>query len=222
MSTLITGAGALLAEESDVCPLPQATPPAGDPAPAADSGSAPITQDTLARLLTREKSQGERTAIKKLVGDLGFADAAGLQKWVEEQRIAQQATLSEVERREQAAAQREQQALQREQEAMGRLNQAVRHAALSRLGATGQALDDAIRLLDVPDDADQQAVTDAAAALAQRRPELFAAPAPGPTAPPPPAPGGSPAGGPPPRGHNTQPAGSAGLDMAKRRGYVTT
>ncbi|GAA2084801.1 hypothetical protein GCM10009759_04120 [Kitasatospora saccharophila] len=203
-------------------PLPQATPPAGDPnpvqPPAADPGSALITQDTLARLLAREKSQGERTAIKKLVGDLGFADAAGLQKWVEEQRTAQQATLSEVERREQAAAQREQEAVRREQEALDRLHQAVRHAALSRLGATGQALDDAIRLLDVPNDADQQAVTEAAAALAQRRPELFAPAAP---VTPPPAPSGSPAGGLPPRGQSPA-AGSAGLDMARRRGYVTT
>ncbi|MFF2821172.1 hypothetical protein ACFVT9_37310 [Kitasatospora cineracea] len=203
-------------------PLPQATPPAGDPAPvqppAADPGSALITQDTLSRLLAREKSQGERAAIKKLVGDLGFADAATLQKWVEEQRTAQQANLSEVERREQAAAQREQEAIRREQEALNRLNQAVRHAALSRLGATGQNLDDAIRLLAVADDADQQAVADAAAALAQRRPELFAPAAP---VTPPPAPSGSPAGGLPPRGH-TPAAGSAGLDMARRRGYITT
>ncbi|KDN85596.1 hypothetical protein [Kitasatospora cheerisanensis] len=203
-------------------PLPQATPPVGDPAPAqppaADPGSALITQDTLSRLLAREKDQGSRAGVKKLVTDLGFADVAALQTWVEAQRTAQQAALTEVERREQAAAQREQEAIQREQEALDRLNQAVRHAALSRLGATGQNLDDAIRLLAVPDDADQQAVADAAAALAQRRPELFAQAAP---VTPPPAPSGSPAGGLPPRGQ-TPTAGSAGLDMARRRGYITT
>ncbi|MFD4401033.1 hypothetical protein [Kitasatospora sp. NPDC058478] len=198
------------------------TPPAGDPAavqpPAAtDPGSTLITQDTLSRLLAREKSQGERAAIRKLVTDLGFTDSTALQTWVEAQRTAEQAALGEVERREQAAAQREQAALQREQQALDRLNQAVRHAALSRLGATGQALDDAIRLLDIPADADQQTVTEAATVLAERRPELFGAAAPV-TAPP--APSGSPAGGPPPRGHAPTPA-SVGLDMAKRRGYLT-
>ncbi|MFJ6136536.1 hypothetical protein [Kitasatospora sp. NPDC092286] len=204
-------------------PLPQAAPPAGDPAapqtPAAtDPGSALITQDTLARLLAREKDQGSRAGVRKLVTDLGFADGAALQAWVEAQRTAEQAALTEVERREQAAAQREQVAVQREQQALQRLQQAVRHAALSRLGAAGDNLDDAIRLLDVPDDADQQAVADAAKALADRRPELF-----GPAVPPatPPAPSGSPAGGPPPRGQ--APATSSfGTEMAKRRGYLTS
>ncbi|RGD59451.1 hypothetical protein DR950_18100 [Kitasatospora xanthocidica] len=203
-------------------PLPQANPPAGDPAapqtPAStDPGSTLITQDTLSRLLSREKDQGSRAGVKRLVTDLGFTDAATLQAWVEAQRTAEQAALSEVERREQAAAQREQAALQREQQALDRLNQSVRHASLSRLGATGRNLDDAIRLLDVPADADEQAVADAAKLLADRRPELFG-PATPTTAPP--APSGSPAGGPPPRGQAPATA-SFGLDMAKRRGYLT-
>lgn len=203
-------------------PLPQAAPPAGDPAapqtPAAtDPGSALITQDTLARLLAREKDQGSRAGVRKLVTDLGFQDAAALSAWIEAQRTAEQAALTEVERREQAAAQREQQAQQREQQALQRLNQAIRHTELTRLGAAGANLDDAIRLLDVPDDADQQAVADAAQALAERRPELF-----GPAAPPatPPAPSGSPAGGPPPRGQAAV-TSSVGTEMAKRRGYIT-
>nr|BEK65746.1 hypothetical protein KPHV_29730 [Kitasatospora purpeofusca] len=204
-------------------PLPQA-PPAGDPAavqpPAAtDPGSSLITQDTLSRLLAREKSQGERAAVKKLVGDLGFVDAAALAAWVETQRTAEQATLTEVERREKAAAQREQAAAQREQAAIERLHAAVRHAALTRLGAADDNLRDADRLLDLPADADDQAVADAAAALKDRRPELFggaAAPAAAP-----PAPSGSPAGGPPPRGQAPA-TSSVGLDMAKRRGYLTS
>ncbi|MFF8769111.1 hypothetical protein [Kitasatospora sp. NPDC015120] len=204
-------------------PLPQAAPPAGDPAapqnPAAtDPGSTLITQDTLARLLAREKDQGSRAGVRKLVTDLGFQDAAALSTWIEAQRTAEQAALTEVERREQAAAQREQAAVQREQQALQRLNQAIRHSALTRLGAAGANLDDAVRLLDVPDDADQQAVADAAKALADRRPELF-----GPAAPPatPPAPSGSPAGGPPLRGQAPV-TSSVGTEMAKRRGYLTT
>ncbi|WP_033819803.1 hypothetical protein [Kitasatospora sp. MBT63] len=197
-------------------PLPAADPSLPPAPPASDPGSALITQDTLTRLLAREKSQGERTAVKKLVGDLGFADAAALSAWVEAQRTAEQAALSEVQRREQAAEQREQAAQQREQAAEARLRAAVRQAALARLGASGDGLTDAERLLDVADDADDQAVKDAAAALKVRRPELFGPASPA-TAPP--APGGSPAGGPPPRGQ-VPATGSAGLEMAKRRGYL--
>ncbi|MFJ4184140.1 hypothetical protein [Kitasatospora sp. NPDC089509] len=204
-------------------PLP--SQPAGDPtgqppAPSApDSGSTLITQDTLTRLLAREKSQGERGAVKKLVADLGFADSAALAAWVEAQRAAEQASLTEVERREQAAEQRERAAAEREAEAFARLRAAVRQTALARLGAHGDDLADAERLLDLPDDADEQAVATAAASLKQRRPELFASAAPA-TAPP--APGGSPAGGPPPRGQAPATPGSAGLDMARRRGFLPT
>ncbi|MFI9157533.1 hypothetical protein [Kitasatospora aureofaciens] len=204
-------------------PLP--SQPAGDPTgqppapPAPDTGSTLITQDTLTRLLAREKSQGERTAIKKLVADLGFADSAALSAWVEAQRAAEQASLSEVERREQAAEQRERAAAQREAEAFARLRAAVRQTALARLGANGDDLADADRLLDVPDDADEQAVAAAATALKERRPELFGTAAP---ATPPPAPSGSPAGGPPPRGQAPATPGSAGLDMARRRGFLST
>ncbi|MFE6872314.1 hypothetical protein ACFVFS_37940 [Kitasatospora sp. NPDC057692] len=201
---------------------PAQTPTAGDPAPpapsSADPGSTLITQDTLSRLLAREKSQGERAAAKKIATDLGFPDTAALAAWVEAQRAAEQAALTEVERREQAAQQRERDAEQREQQAFARLRAAVRQTALARLGARDADLADAVRLLDVPDDADEDAVTEAAKALAERRPELF-----GQTKPvaPPPAPAGSPAGGPPPRGHAPATT-SAGLEMAKRRGYVTS
>ncbi|MFJ4791787.1 hypothetical protein [Kitasatospora purpeofusca] len=199
-------------------PQPQSTPPATAPS-APEPGSTLITQDTLAKLLTREKDQGSRAGVRKLVVDLGFQDAAALSAWVETQRTAEQAALSEVERREKAAEQREQAAVRREQQAAAQIQSARRQAALARLGATGGNLADADRLLDVAADADDQGVADAATALRERRPELFTAPGP---ATPPPAPGGSPAGGPPPRGHNAPAAGSAGLDMAKRRGYVTT
>lgn len=64
----------------------------------------------------------------------------------------------------------------------------------------------------------QQGTGGDAAALAQRHPELFVQALPVTS---PPAPSGSPAGGLPPRGQ-TPTAGSAGLDMARRRGYITT
>lgn len=151
-------------------PQPGTEPP---PPPAADPGSSLITQDTLSRLLAREKSQGERSAVKKLAADLGFTDVPTLTAWVEAQRTAQQAALSDVEKREQAAEQRERAAEQREQAAFARLRAAVRQTALARLGAVGDNLSDAERLLDVADDADEQAVADAAEALKTRRPEAL-------------------------------------------------
>ncbi|MFJ2580682.1 hypothetical protein [Kitasatospora aureofaciens] len=116
-----------------------------------------------------------------------------------------------------AAEQRERAAAQREAEAFARLRAAVRQTALARLGANGDDLADAERLLDLPDDADEQAVNAAAAVLKERRPELFGLAAP---STPPPAPGGSPAGGPPPRGQAPVTPGSAGLDMARHRGFL--
>ncbi|MFF7190430.1 hypothetical protein ACFZAR_35625 [Streptomyces sp. NPDC008222] len=85
------------------------------------------------------------------------------------------------------------------------------------LGATGEDLKDAERLLAVDDDADENAVAEAAEALKARRPELFAhAAAPVPPA----APGGSPAGGPPPRGSNMPKPGQHGANIARQRGFL--
>lgn len=71
-----------------------------------DDGGAPngsVTQEDLSRLLARERAQGGRAAVKKLLGDLGFDNSEALTKFVTTKREADQASLSEVERREQAA-----------------------------------------------------------------------------------------------------------------------
>ncbi|MER6918838.1 hypothetical protein ABT314_07355, partial [Streptomyces spiralis] len=107
----------------------------------------------------------------------------------------------------------------REAQAVARERAAARRAVLVGLGATGADLADAERLLVVEDDADEQALTDAAEALKTRRPELFG----GSTAPQPAAaPGGSPAGGPPPRGANMPKPGAHGAEMARQRGFLTS
>lgn len=184
--------------------------------PSADSKT--FTQDQVNALLAREKQQGGRSAVKELLEQTGFADASALATFVQSQRDAEAAALSELERREKAAADKEQVATQREVAALARERTAQRRAALVALGATGDDLTDAEQLLTVADDADDQALAEAAKALATRRPELFgthrqAAP---------PAPGGSPAGGPPPRGTAPAKPGAAGLEMARRRGYVNS
>ncbi|MEU6318140.1 hypothetical protein [Streptomyces sp. NPDC047009] len=195
-------------------PSNQQLPPNTDPAvPPAQ----PMDQEALNRLLAREKQQGERAAIRRLVEQLGFTKTDDLTSFVQQQRDAQAAQMSEVERREQAAADATAAAAAREAQALARERAAVRRAALVALGATGEDLKDAERLLAVDDDADEDTVAEAAETLKARRPELFAVTA---AAVPPAAPGGSPAGGPPPRGANMPKPGQHGADMARQRGFV--
>ncbi|MXM62134.1 hypothetical protein GR925_01370 [Streptomyces sp. HUCO-GS316] len=190
------------------------------PGEASGTPSGGITQDDLSRLLAREKTQGGRAAVKKLLGDLGFETSEALTEFITTKRDADQAALTEVERREQAAAEKLKVAEAREAQAVTRERAAIRRAALAGLGAAGEDLDDAVLLIDRAlvdqPDADEGAVIAAAEQLKERRPELF-----GPvreTAPP--APGGSPAGGPPIRGGIPPKPGAAGLDMARRRGFI--
>ncbi|WP_324787051.1 hypothetical protein [Streptomyces sp. H51] len=247
MATLIDGAGALLLEDwirmdrllpdprtpvgyrrdgRPIFPILGADPtdPSNQqipPAPPADPAGAQqgLGQEELSRLLAREKQQGERAAVRRLVEQLGFSKADDLTAFVQQQRDAQQAALSELERREQAAAEREATAVQREQQAVARERAATRRAVLVGLGATGADLADAELLLTVEDNADETALTEAAAALKARRPELFGSST---VVVPAAAPGGSPAGGPPPRGANMPKPGSHGAEMARQRGFLAS
>ncbi|MDX3224542.1 hypothetical protein [Streptomyces sp. ME19-01-6] len=175
-----------------------------------------VSQERLGKLLTREKQQGERAAIKRLLATLGFDTPKDLTQFVTAQREAEQAALSEIERREQAAAERELQAARREEAAAERERAAMRRAVLVALGAKGDDLTDAERLLAADDEADEAQVTAAAEALRARRPELFGEV----RAPVPAAPDGAPAGRGPSRTAPARQPGSAGLEMARRRGLV--
>lgn len=177
-----------------------------------------VTQDRLGKMLTREKAQGERAAIKRLLSTLGFDTPTALTEFVTAQREAEQAALSDVERREQAAAERELQAARREELAAERERAALRRAALVALGAEGDDLVDAERLLAVDnEDSDEAQIQTAAEALRSRRPELFGEV----RNPVPAAPAGAPAGRGPTRTTPAQKPGAAGLEMARRRGLVT-
>ncbi|MEU2590816.1 hypothetical protein ABZ630_08225, partial [Streptomyces albidoflavus] len=72
-----------------------------------------VDQETLSRLLAREKSQGERAGIKQLLEGLDFDTAEDLSTFVKAQRDVEAAALSEVERREREAAQRAEEAERR-------------------------------------------------------------------------------------------------------------
>ncbi|MFE3526992.1 hypothetical protein ACFXOD_36550 [Streptomyces sp. NPDC059161] len=149
---------------------------------------------------------------------LGFDTPKALSEFVTAQREAEEAALTEVERREQAAAERELQAARREELAANRERAALRRAALVALGASGEDLVDAERLLATDDeDADDAQIQAAAEALRSRRPELFGEVR---TPPVPAAPAGAPAGRAPSRTTPPPKPGAAGLEMARRRGLV--
>ncbi|MEU5490230.1 hypothetical protein AB0G98_21135 [Streptomyces sp. NPDC020196] len=208
---------------------PQQTPPArsGPPEPLVDHETGlPMTQERFSKIMTRENAKGRRNVLKELAEATGVPfdpDSFDVSKFggmFKEAEQARQAQLSEEQRRTEDLARREKEFEEREAAAAEREAAAARRdrdsnirAALVRLGATGDDLDDAAALLRVPDDADDTAITEAAAALKERRPVLFGSQAAPQTLPP--APGGAPAGGPPPR----TPAGSkdAVRDAARAR-----
>ncbi|MER6010200.1 hypothetical protein [Streptomyces bluensis] len=197
-------------------------------AAAEESGLAMVTipQDELSRRFAREKDQGRRAGVRDLVGQLGFESAKALTEYIESQRHAEQqqkdveqARLSEVERREQAAAERERQAQKRESTAAEREREAARRAVLVGLGATVANLEDAVVLLarEIEPEADEATLTQSAEELKQRRPELFGVRTPQAPAPPP----SGISSNVPSRSGNTPPRpGQFGLDIARRRGHL--
>ncbi|MYW43061.1 hypothetical protein [Streptomyces sp. SID161] len=182
---------------------PQPPAPASDP----DEDKVSLTQRRLNVLMKSEKDEGRRAAFRQI------AEAAGLDPdtfdpnqfgaLFQQAEQARQAQLSEEQRRQEDLDRREQElqaridaAAQREADAAKRDRDSRIRAALVGLGATGDDLEDAAALIRVTDDADETAISEAAAALKARRAELFGAPTPQTL---PPAPTGGPAAGSPPR-----------------------
>jgi hypothetical protein len=173
-----------------------------------DTGQ-PMTQAQFSRIMTRENNKGRMKVLKELCEQAGVpfnhedTDVAKLTQVLKDAETARQAQMTEDQRRteelaqrEQALADREAKAAQREADAARRDRDSRIRASLVSLGATGDDLEDAARLLTVADDADDAAITQAAEALKARRAELFGGTAPQTL---PPAPSGGPAGGNAPR-----------------------
>ncbi|WP_329203965.1 hypothetical protein [Streptomyces sp. NBC_01435] len=197
---------------------PKPKPPATRPGPT--DGELIVRSDWLEQKLTAEKDSGRRNGNQRLAADLGFDDVNGLRQYVEDKKKAEQAQLSETERRAQELEERERKLAERETQADALVRAASRRAILVGLGATGADLDDATALLRVENDATDDDVTAAAEALKSRRPELFGVrQADLTTTQLPPAPSGAPAGGPPARQTPTGKPGDRGREMARLRGH---
>ncbi|MEU7435745.1 hypothetical protein AB0B07_33630 [Streptomyces sioyaensis] len=204
-------------------PTPEGGAAVEPPKPAPPAGKV-FTQDEVAALAAKEKSQGERAGARKALEDFaaanGFKNADDAKAFIDAARQAQQDALSEEEKRRAELERREAELTARESAAIARERNANRRAVLVGLGATGEDLDDAAALLRVEDNADDTAIQEAAAKLKERRPELFGVrPAPAPSSLPP-APGGAPAGGPPARPASTGKPGDRGREMARIRGHL--
>jgi hypothetical protein len=204
---------------------PPAPAPADPPKPGPPPGPAKeFSQEDLDRIAAKEKSQGERAgarkALEELAAELGFSNIDDAKEFVVAGRKAKQDALSEQERREQEVAEREKKAADLIDRAEARERAAIRKDALVRLGATGDDLEDAAALLRVADDADDQAVREAAEALKERRPELFGAQRTPPALPP--APGGAPAGGSPRPGASKDDVKDRARKRAEQMGFRRT
>ncbi|MFG2359389.1 hypothetical protein [Streptomyces sp. NPDC048521] len=178
-------------------PTPQDPPKPGPP-----PSPTPVpqyTQEDLERIAAKEKDQGKRAGARQALEDFatehGFNSVDDAKAFIAAARQAEEAKKTEEQRLRDELERIKAEAAAREAAAVARERAATRRAVLVGLGATGDDLEDASALLRVADDADEQAITEAATALKERRPELFGAkPAPQPN-PLPPAPGGAPAGG---------------------------
>jgi hypothetical protein len=196
-------------------------PPVADPPKPGPPPSAPkmFTQEEVTALAASEKAQGRRAAAKEFAEKHGFSSVEDAEAFIEAARQAQQAQLTEEQRRKQELDDREAKLATLEAQAVARERTANRRAVLVGLGSTGADLEDATALLRVDDDADDATVTAAAEALKARRPELFGVTAPAAVPGTPPAPGGAPAGGPPPRSTPAGKPGDRGRAMAASRGH---
>lgn len=190
-------------------------PPANQPTPPAGGEGGTAARYTDADLNTRlaqERRHAEQRAQDALLQRLGFASADEAEQQVTAQRAAQQAQMTEVERREQAAQAELARANQLAADAAARSRAADIRTALVTAGCRLDALDDAARLVDLPaGDVDQAALTAAVGAVQQRRAEMF-----GTVAAPHTDPGRGPA-----QGQQSATAGSGlGQRFADRYGYT--
>ncbi|CQR59288.1 hypothetical protein [Streptomyces leeuwenhoekii] len=215
-------------------PTPADIPPKRTTTTAGDPDTVVMPQEKFTQNMTEQRRRGRHAAYREIAEaagidfDVDTFDPKAFAAQFKEAQAARQALLTEEQRRaeelaqkEQALAAREQAAAQREAEAARLARDVKIRAALVRLGATGDDLDDAAALMRIGDDADDDAITQAAEALKARRGELFGAtPAPAPS-PLPPAPGGAPAGGGTPRpAPSKDDAKARARELAVKMGYA--
>lgn len=131
------------------------------------------SRDDLTARVNQARAQAAREGKKTVLESLGFEDMESLKTFVEGAREAADAAKTETEKREAALAEREAALLKRETEAAAQALDLTKKNALAALGATGDNLKDAARLLDITADSTEDEIKTAAEALRKRHPGMF-------------------------------------------------
>ncbi|MFF9787190.1 hypothetical protein [Streptomyces nigrescens] len=172
------------------------------PNPDDDPNHVTLTQRRLNLIMKDTKEAARRSVMRSIAEAAGLdaddVDLPQLSQLFKDAAETRQSALTEEQRRLEALEKREKAIEQREAEAVRRSRETSIQAALVRLGAADDDLLDAYDLLErrIPEGADTDAITEAATALKERRPDFFGVKQPASL---PPAPGGSPAGASGPR-----------------------
>ncbi|MST48923.1 hypothetical protein [Mobiluncus porci] len=119
------------------------------------------------------RAQAERAGKREVAESLGFEDAEKLKAFIDQAKADRQAAETETEKKERELADREKALSEKTAQTAAAEALLLKKSALIELGATGDNLSDAVRLLDIPSDASADEVKTAAEGLKTRRPEMF-------------------------------------------------
>jgi len=164
---------------NDNSPDPANTPPPPPPPPSGTDNARTFTQEDLNRVAAREKDEGKRSAERAILAALGVDDLDSAKKILADKQAADEAKLSEVDKREKAATKAQTEAAEAKATATKMtLDAKVERAILEKLLGEEQvkALSAAAtlrRLIEVTPDADDKAISDAVTELATTMPHLF-------------------------------------------------
>src|SRR5438552_3178261 len=160
----------------DPAPTPDPTPAAAQAPPLPLEPAAPpstgLSKADLDKFVAAETSKAKREALKALSDDLGMSidDVKAL---VTDSNAAREAQLSEVEKREKAAAKREEAATVRLAEADAQARALMVKEALIDASVKSERRDHAAALIHLEADAGPEEITAAITALAAEVPEFF-------------------------------------------------
>lgn len=168
-----------------------------------------MSQEQLDTLLANRVQQAQRSASTALLTELGFANKADAQTWVNQQREAAKAQMTEAERVRAEAEEKAQQATALQAQASESIRNLAVERALITTGADLAKAGQMVAMVKVEPDADAAAITAAVEAFKTEWPALFGTPGK-------PPPSSEPANGGPPgsRSQGSTPA-ERGAERAK-------
>lgn len=132
-----------------------------------------FTKDEMTQRINEARAQAAREGKKAVLESLGFENTDALKTFIDDARVAREAAESETEKRERELAEREAMLVKREAETAAKTLELVKKNALASLGATGDNLEDAARLLDITAEMSSEEVAQAAKTIQDRHPGMF-------------------------------------------------